>query len=453
MHPTSDLPIPRELIAPSYSDDELISRLYLENAYLKSLRPAFNVGDGADLPDRESLEDDARYAFVRQFLRETEDAVPPRHLIVANEYPSKPKRYANGFIHRRVKYYQAKGVQVDVVAFGKRVQKDVYDYDGVKVLAGYGNELAGLLAAREYESISVHFMNSEMWKVLKDNIPHSTTLLVYVHGYEARNWSRLPYGIKDSQYLNARIERSLRNEDVWREINSTGEAHFVFVSDWWRRAAMDDLNQVFDSENSAVIHNFVDTDLFSYEEKNQDQRFKILWVRSAHSHSYGADIAADFLRRLRGTDVWSDLDICIVGDGQFFGEFDAFADDPVVTIRREFIGQEEITALHKNYGFFLVPTRFDTQGVSRDEAMSSGLIPITCPVTAVPEFTDEKSSVLFNEGDAQAAVSKYLEILDDPAQFTEMSRAAADRIRKQNGALQTVEKELALMKKQGGALA
>lgn len=447
-NPTSHLPVPREFIAPSYSDEDLISRLYLENVYLKSLRPTFNVGAGSELPDEEALAEGDRYAFTKQFLRETRNADQQRHLVLANEYPSKRKQYANGFVHRRVKYYQEQGFNVDVVAFGKRVEKDVYDYDGVKVLAGYVNELAGLLSVRKYESISVHFMNSEMWKVLKGNIPDSTNLIVYVHGYEARNWSRLPYGIKNAPFLNARIERSLRNEDVWGEISSVGDARFVFVSDWWRSAAMDDLNVVFDNSNSSVIHNFVDPKLFEYQEKEPNQRFKILWVRSANAYNYGADIAAEFLRKLRRTKIWPELDVQIVGDGQHFNEFDEFSSDPVVTLRQEFISQAEIAELHKEYGFFLVPTRFDTQGVSRDEAMSSGLIPITCPVTAVPEFVDESCAVLFTENSVDSAVEMFLEIAGDPSRFTEMSQAAAERVRSQNGAERTVEIETELMKGQ-----
>lgn len=447
-NPNSHLPVPRDLIAPSYGDAELISRLYLENSYLKSLRPTFNVGDGVELPDSEVLAHDARYAFTRQFLRETKEAKYSRHLILANEYPSKRKRYANGFVHRRVKYYQENGADVDVMAFGKRVERDIYGYDGVKVLAGYVNELAGLLSAREYTSISVHFMNSEMWKVLKNNIPDSTRLIVYVHGYEVRNWSRLPYGIKNHSYLNARIERSLRNEDVWREIDDTGRVRFVFVSDWWRSAAMDDLNLVFDDSNSTVIHNFVDPDLFDYQEKDADQRFKILWVRSANAYNYGADIAAEFLRKLQQTEVWGQLDVQIIGDGQYFEEFREFEGDPVVTLRQEFISQDEIASLHKEYGFFLVPTRFDTQGVSRDEAMSSGLIPITCPVTAVPEFTDETTSVLFDENTVETAVMTFLEIASDPVRFREMSHAAAARVRAQNGTSKTVDREMILMGEQ-----
>lgn len=36
----------------------------------------------------------------------------------------------------------------------------------------------------------------------------------------------------------------------------------------------------------------------------------------------------------------------------------------------------------------LIPTRADTQGVSEDEGMSCGVVPITNNIAAVPEFVD-----------------------------------------------------------------
>ena len=50
--------------------------------------------------------------------------------------------------------------------------------------------------------------------------------------------------------------------------------------------------------------------------------------------------------------------------------------------------------MHKKNGIFMVPTRLDSQGVSRDEAMSSGLVPITNNVAAIPEFVDDTCGML-----------------------------------------------------------
>ena len=204
----------------TYTDDEFINRLYFENEYLFRQRPTYSVGEGFQAASAQAVRESDKYVFVRQFLKETKggSSSGKRHLIVANEYTTLENQYANGFIHRRIKLYQEAGLKVDVMAFGKRLKKDVYIYDGVNVLSGFYDELLGLLGSRQYESVSVHFMNPDMWAALKRNVPAKTPFLVYSHGYEVRNWTRMPYQIVDRKSLDDHIERNLRARDTWREM-------------------------------------------------------------------------------------------------------------------------------------------------------------------------------------------------------------------------------------------
>ena len=71
----------------------------------------------------------------------------------------------------------------------------------------------------------------------------------------------------------------------------------------------------------------------------------------------------------------------------------------------------------------------DAQGVSRDEAMSSGLIPVTNAITAIPEFVDETSGILAPGEDGLAMAAGIDRIYNDPDLFTKMSIAAAQRVR------------------------
>src|SRR5690606_7139241 len=97
---------------------------------------------------------------------------------------------------------------------------------------------------------------------------------------------------------------------------------------------------------------------------------------------------------------FSDLEFRIIGDGPLFDETVApLMNFKNVKLEKRFLTQDEIAALHKEYGLFLTPTRMDTQGVSRDEAMSSGLVPLTNAVAAVPEFVDETCAILAPEED------------------------------------------------------
>jgi glycosyltransferase involved in cell wall biosynthesis len=137
---------------------------------------------------------------------------------------------------------------------------------------------------------------------------------------------------------------------------------------------------------------------------------------------------------------WFDeLKITIVGDGELFEDITRpLAGMTNVTLVKRFLTQDEIAALHRQHGVFLSPTRMDTQGVSRDEAMSSGLVPITNAVAAVPEFVAAAE-------DYKGLAAAIQQLRDDPQRFLAMSDAAAKRVRSQSGFDQTIRRELALI--------
>jgi glycosyltransferase involved in cell wall biosynthesis len=84
----------------------------------------------------------------------------------------------------------------------------------------------------------------------------------------------------------------------------------------------------------------------------------------------------------------------------------------------------------------------DAQGVSRDEAMASGLVPVTSGVTAIPEFVDAGCGFLAGAEDAEGLATAMLQMCRDPALFLRLSSAAADRVRSQSGYAQTIEREI-----------
>jgi glycosyltransferase involved in cell wall biosynthesis len=218
------------------------------------------------------------------------------------------------------------------------------------------------------------------------------------------------------------------------------------VSQWWRRLVEEDMEVVIPARRRSIIHNFIDTELFSYQAKPAEQARKILWVRSAHTRKYGADLAVGCLEALRRSGQWRRFEVRIIGDGEHFSEFEQkFGRDRQVKIERRFASQDEIAALHKDYGMLLVPTRYDSQGVSRDEAMSSGLVPITNLVAAVPEFVDDTCAVLGGAEEGEGLAEGVLKVASDPELFSTMSANAAQRARRQCGAAATVEREAELL--------
>ena len=89
---------------------------------------------------------------------------------------------------------------------------------------------------------------------------------------------------------------------------------------------------------------------------------------------------------------------------------------------------QQIADLHKQYGVFLCPSRMDTQGVSRDEAMSSGLVPITNKVGAIPEFLDEFKFLLSEPEDYKGLADKLKELYYNPDLYCELSKKMSDSV-------------------------
>jgi len=86
----------------------------------------------------------------------------------------------------------------------------------------------------------------------------------------------------------------------------------------------------------------------------------------------------------------------------------------------------------------------DTQGVSRDEAMSSGLVPVTNSVGAIPEFVDETCGMLARPEDVVGLAESIARLYEFPELFSAMSAAAAARVRRESSCARTIELELAL---------
>jgi glycosyltransferase involved in cell wall biosynthesis len=113
-----------------------------------------------------------------------------------------------------------------------------------------------------------------------------------------------------------------------------------------------------------------------------------------------------------------------------------------IKIEQRFLSQKEISSLHNEYGIFLVPTRMDAQGVSRDEAMASGLVPITNNVAAIPEFVDNECGFLAAKENSEEMADAIEFLYNNPDKFLQMSEAAAKRVRRQSASDIIIEQEL-----------
>nr|WP_282442456.1 MULTISPECIES: glycosyltransferase family 4 protein [unclassified Micrococcus] len=439
----------------TYTPQEAATFLQLENAVLKRrlfaepLPPLPPTG----YEDEDRAAAPARVAEYLDLAGHGSDRDAPLHLILLAVYPTEENRYGNGFVHRRVKYFQSAGVRVHIAVIDRASEPHAYEYDGVPVIVGRGEEAAELLRTRPYDSVAAHFLGRALWEPVKDALA-GHRFFAFMHGFESRRWIRTVRNHRTQEQLDGAIQDTLERQRFWREVlaHPNGPERFVFVSRWWRRAAQEDMELVFPGQRSAIVHNVIDTDLYRYVPKDPEQRFRVLWVRSAANLNYGPDLAVRALERLRETPLWGKVSVRVIGDGKHFGLFEeAFADDENVVVERRFAGQEEIAVLHREHGIFLVPSRADSQGVSRDEAMSSGLVPVTNDAGAITEFVDETCAVVAGFEDVDGLAAGLRRLMEDPDLFLRMSAAAARRVRAQTSPEHTVEREMTLMGLRPGA--
>jgi glycosyltransferase involved in cell wall biosynthesis len=370
------------------------------------------------------------------------------YLVLANYYPSYEDLYRNGFVHRRIVKYKEFGMNVDVFQLHKGANIDYREFDNIDIIRGGQEALERLIEANRYKAVLVHFLDEDMWHILKLCVEH-IKVLVWVHGAEIQPWQRRDFNYTTEAERDAAKKKSDRRMVFWQGVLK--EAHpnlkLIFVSQYLVNSVMEDLGFNLSAGQYEIVHNFIDTNLFEYKEKSIVQRKKILSIRPYASRIYANDLSVKAILELSKKDFFCDLEFRMIGDGKLFEEtLEPLRKFNNVHIDQRFLTQPEIAELHKQYGVFLCPTRMDSQGVSRDEAMSSGLVPVTNRVAAIPEFVDERCGIIADAEDALGLAEGITRLYEDPDLFQSLSKGAAQRVRGQSGMEQTINRELNLVK-------
>ncbi|MFP7722466.1 glycosyltransferase family protein [Lysobacter sp. A3-1-A15] len=369
-------------------------------------------------------------------------------LLLAKGYPSHQRLYHYSFIHRRVKSYRANGLEHAVFRWSPG-QLSFEEFQGIDVIAGGGEHLSGLVHDNEFESIDVHPLYPEMWAQLEDLVGR-VRMNIWVHGAEIQPWYRRAFNYPKGPTRDRAVRATANRLAMWRRIFRMRHpnVHLVFVSEYLARQAMADVGIDLAPWQYSIIHNFIDPDVFDYREKDASQRTKILSIRPYNSPVYANDLAVRAVLDLAKDPIFEELEFLFIGDGELFDEtLEPLRGFSNVEIRRGFLTQHQIAELHKDHGLFLVPSRMDSQGVSRDEAMASGLVPLTNAVAAIPEFVDDSVGVMAPPEDWRMLAEGVRRMYHDPALFLSRSRAAAQRVRAQSGYASTIVREIALIER------
>lgn len=369
-------------------------------------------------------------------------------LILAKQYPSYNDLYRYGFLHSRLAAYRKAGRVVDMFRMQK-ANTAYHEFEGIDVATGDARLLDATLASGQISHACVHLLDKDMWAVLKKHLDR-VRVTIWIHGAEIQHWKRREFEFEcmTAEEIEKQKQRTLNSIQLWREILTLRHKNikFVFVSDTLRREAEEDLEMEFTPDSYTVIHNFIDSDIFPYQEKTADERFRILSIRPYSKLTYANDLSVSAIKELSERLGFNRYSFTLAGDGPLFEKTVApVAHFPNVHLEQRFLTHAEMQEQFCRNGIFLVPTRSDTQGVSRDEAMSAGLVPVTNAVSAIPEFVDETCACLAPAEDSTALADGIEMLANDPALFLAMSQRAAAQVRRLSGFEQTIGRELQLL--------
>lgn len=369
-------------------------------------------------------------------------------LVLTNNYPSYGELYRNGFVHSRVKSYREHGVNVDVFCFKEKESLLFREFEGQNVIIGGADVLDKVLFAGQYKKILVHFMTQSMWGVLQKYID-SLRVICWLHGAEIHPWYKRKFNYNNETQIEIAKLESEKRMSFWKQIlcSMHPNLHLVIVSESFAKEIMDDVGFGFPADQHSIIHNPIDTQLFNYIEKPAEQRKKILLIRPFASRQYANDLAVKAILELSKKSFFKDLEFRIVGDGNYFEEtIEPLRQFENIKIERRFLSHGQIAKLHKEYGIFLCPTRWDSHGVSRDEAMASGLVPVTNEVAAISEFVNKECGILAGSEDYLSLAKGIEDLFYDLTLFKNMSKLAAERVARQTSAEEIIPKELDLIR-------
>lgn len=251
-----NLGITPEVIGDTYSPDEVLPALALDNEALRSrlfrtpAAPAQAVTAAADCADPTLAAE-----LVEEYLREQKAGVDqPRHLLIAGVSLTTDGGDAATLIHRRIVEYRESGIAVDVLVCGGEEAQEIAVHDGVRVLRSRGCEIGEMLARRTYRSVGVHCLNRRIWTCLQNAEP-SIPIHVFAYGPEARHWIRDVADLSNGTALERAVDATIDQQHLWHDVlgASTQPASYVFASDQLRLEVSQDMRVSFPAVRTQII--------------------------------------------------------------------------------------------------------------------------------------------------------------------------------------------------------
>ncbi|WP_085506172.1 glycosyltransferase family 4 protein [Thalassobacillus devorans] len=349
--------------------------------------------------------------------------------LITPGYPSNDNKYNLGFVHTRVKKYISLGMKIDVFVIVEDKSLEYIDYyEGVNVnyctIDSVFNKIEG------YEGIFIHFISHKLAKKLFA-LNYNKPILIWVHGTEVISGFRRLFNFKSegflaySKYFLWSIkQRNLLNRYI--KNSNVEKVGFIFPSSWMKSVTERDLKLKLN--NSRLIPNPIDKELFYNEGKSTELRFRIISIKSFRSYKYGTDILQEIIakvnRDVRFKKYQDKLVFEVYGDGKLFDKHtNKLKKFKNVNLYKKFLNHKEMSDVFDSSGIYINTTRQDAQGVTMCEAMMNGLVTVNSYNTAIPEFVmSGYNGELCNS--VNDFVDSIYKILESPSLFQKLSANA-----------------------------
>ncbi|EJB9062806.1 FkbM family methyltransferase, partial [Campylobacter jejuni] len=164
-----------------------------------------------------------------------------KKLVLTKQYPSYDDLYKYGFLHSRIKAYKEKGILVDVFKLSNTQRYECREFEGIDVMTASNDVLEETLISGQYDHILVHFLDKNMWSVLKKFID-KIKITVWIHGAEIQIWQRREFEFERYSEIEIQRQKKLSDQRVkfWTEIFNANykNIHFVFVSEYFKNESL-----------------------------------------------------------------------------------------------------------------------------------------------------------------------------------------------------------------------
>ena len=370
-------------------------------------------------------------------------------LTLVSDYKTESRPYVNGFVHSRVLSYLKQDVNTEVFVLNDKKKKCTYEIDGVIVHVGNVDDLNEFVIKHCVKTICVHFLCVDMINFF-NKCTHDLKILIFVHGNEALHWYQriFPGTFSSIRQFLAFVKYVFVNTYEIHSIRlflkkTHHSCIFVTVSEWMKISA----EKAWNCKGKYVwniIPNIIDSNRFTYIEKDSKLRYNLLSIRPFSNGKYANDITAQIIEKLSKKPYFNQIVFKWIGSGRFYDScVKNVKKYKNVLLENRMLPQKEIPKYHKESGIFICPTRQDAQGVSMCEAMISGLVPVTLYNTAIPEFLPRNS--LLNCYSVDDMVSLIDALINNPQLFCSLSKECSEFIKAKCDYSHTTKQELNLI--------